>query len=176
MPMTGPAAAAAATAATAAAPRLSGDWQSVGILLLLYTLQGIPMVRAILPLVACARCLLLLLPPLSTAARGDGGDGECMTVWAAQGLAAALGLSLKMRGASYADMATLSFMSWPYSLKLLWAPVVDALWVRQRPRAHALQHGEMADPAVRAAKVVGGASAAHDWLRSALCGACSRGD
>jgi hypothetical protein len=43
------------------------------------------------------------------------------------GLASSIPLLLLSRGASYADQALYSFSSYPYSLKWLWAPVVDAL-------------------------------------------------
>ena len=64
------------------------------MLLLLYTLQGIPM-----------------------------------------GLAGALQLSVKVRGGSYLDVGTMKWMVLPYSMKLLWAPIVDAVWVCCVPRA-----------------------------------------
>ena len=45
------------------------------------------------------------------------------------GLASAVPLFLASAGrASYSDLALFSISVWPYSLKLLWAPVVDALY------------------------------------------------
>ena len=43
------------------------------------------------------------------------------------GLASSIPLLLSSRGVSYADQALYSFSSYPYSLKWLWAPVVDAV-------------------------------------------------
>ncbi|XP_037046503.1 acetyl-coenzyme A transporter 1 [Bradysia coprophila] len=42
------------------------------------------------------------------------------------GLAAAIPMLLQNRGASYKDQAEFSFAYWPFSLKLLWAPIVDS--------------------------------------------------
>lgn len=76
--------------ADAGAPRLDlrGDRRSLALLLLLYTLQGVPM-----------------------------------------GLAASVSFLLHERGASLAAQGVFSFVSWPFSLKVLWAPLVDSLYV-----------------------------------------------
>ena len=42
------------------------------------------------------------------------------------GMSAVFPLLLKDQGASYSDLARFSFCSWPFALKLLWAPLVDA--------------------------------------------------
>lgn len=68
---------------------LSGESRNIALLLLLYTLQGIPM-----------------------------------------GLSAVLPLILKERGVSYSDLATFSLNSYPFSLKLLWAPIVDVAYFK----------------------------------------------
>ncbi|GLE10120.1 hypothetical protein PINS_up022115 [Pythium insidiosum] len=65
------------------------DWSSLLLLLLLYTLQGIPM-----------------------------------------GLSASIPFILQEK-VGYADQATFSLVSWPFSLKLLWAPFVDSLYSRR---------------------------------------------
>lgn len=41
------------------------------------------------------------------------------------GMSAVFPLLLKERGASYSDLARFSLCSWPFALKLLWAPIVD---------------------------------------------------
>ncbi len=46
------------------------------------------------------------------------------------GLSSAVPMLLASRGASFSDQALFSLAPWPYSLKLLWAPVVDALWTQ----------------------------------------------
>ncbi|XP_055912515.1 acetyl-coenzyme A transporter 1 [Eupeodes corollae] len=45
------------------------------------------------------------------------------------GLIAAIPMLLQNRGASYKQQAEFSFAYWPFSLKLLWAPIVDSLYV-----------------------------------------------
>lgn len=42
------------------------------------------------------------------------------------GLTAAIPMILQNRGASYKQQAEFSFVYWPFSLKLLWAPIVDS--------------------------------------------------
>jgi len=46
------------------------------------------------------------------------------------GLAGSIPLILKSRNASYHDLAAFSLVSWPFSLKILWAPIVDAVYVK----------------------------------------------
>eukprot|EP00055_Hartaetosiga_balthica_P005647 m.16881 g.16881 ORF g.16881 m.16881 type:complete len:496 (-) comp4681_c0_seq2:165-1652(-) len=62
-------------------------WNYV-VLLLLYTLQGIPL-----------------------------------------GLAATIPMLLQDRSSNYSNQATFSLASWPFSLKLLWAPIVDSVFI-----------------------------------------------
>ncbi|KAF0298195.1 Acetyl-coenzyme A transporter 1 [Amphibalanus amphitrite] len=45
------------------------------------------------------------------------------------GLAAAIPMMLQNRGVTYSQQAEFSFAFWPFSLKLLWAPIVDACYV-----------------------------------------------
>ena len=47
------------------------------------------------------------------------------------GLLNALPLILSSRGVSYADQGTLSFASWPYAIKILWAPFVDSFYIEK---------------------------------------------
>ena len=67
---------------------LAGDWGAIGLLMLLYTLQGIPM-----------------------------------------GLSGSIPFLMQAKGVSMAEQAQFSTVSWPFSLKLLWAPLVDAVYV-----------------------------------------------
>lgn len=46
------------------------------------------------------------------------------------GLAGSIPLILQSRNVSYTDQAFFSFVFWPFSLKLLWAPLVDAVYVK----------------------------------------------
>ena len=76
-----------------ASASLRGDYGNIALLLVLYTLQGVPM-----------------------------------------GLAAAIPLLLHERGASYAEQALFSLVSWPFSLKILWAPLVDSCYSQRLGR------------------------------------------
>lgn len=50
------------------------------------------------------------------------------------GLSAAVPLLLQNRKVSYSDQALFSFVTWPFSLKLLWAPIVDSVFWRKMGR------------------------------------------
>lgn len=50
------------------------------------------------------------------------------------GLSAAVPLLLQNRKVSYSEQALFSFVTWPFSLKLLWAPIVDAVFWRRMGR------------------------------------------
>jgi PAT family acetyl-CoA transporter-like MFS transporter 1 len=45
------------------------------------------------------------------------------------GLAAAIPLILTNRHVSYKEQAGFSFAYWPFSIKLLWAPIVDSVFI-----------------------------------------------
>ena len=45
------------------------------------------------------------------------------------GLAAAIPLILTNRNVSYKQQAEFSFAYWPFSIKLLWAPIVDSIFI-----------------------------------------------
>uniref|UniRef100_A0A8D0HDV1 Acetyl-coenzyme A transporter 1 n=1 Tax=Sphenodon punctatus TaxID=8508 RepID=A0A8D0HDV1_SPHPU len=47
------------------------------------------------------------------------------------GLAGSIPLILQSKNVSYRDQAFFSFVFWPFSLKLLWAPMVDAVYFRR---------------------------------------------
>uniref|UniRef100_A0A1B6CC51 Major facilitator superfamily (MFS) profile domain-containing protein n=1 Tax=Clastoptera arizonana TaxID=38151 RepID=A0A1B6CC51_9HEMI len=47
------------------------------------------------------------------------------------GLSAAVPMLLQNRGISYTQQAEFSFAFWPFSMKLLWAPIVDSLYVER---------------------------------------------
>lgn len=68
-------------------PMLPSDYSACAILLLLYTLQGVPM-----------------------------------------GLSASVPILLRELDVSYSDLAMFALCSWPFSLKLLWAPIVDSIY------------------------------------------------
>ncbi|XP_066541664.1 acetyl-coenzyme A transporter 1 [Hoplias malabaricus] len=47
------------------------------------------------------------------------------------GLAGSIPLIMQSKNVSYKDQAYFSFVFWPFSLKLLWAPLVDSLYIQQ---------------------------------------------
>jgi hypothetical protein len=47
------------------------------------------------------------------------------------GLTGSLPFILSSRKVSYADQGTFSFAFWPFSLKLLWAPIVDSVFFKK---------------------------------------------
>ncbi|XP_025208442.1 acetyl-coenzyme A transporter 1-like isoform X1 [Melanaphis sacchari] len=75
-------------------PNLKGDWLNFFLLMLLYTMQGIPL-----------------------------------------GIASAMPIILQSnKNVTYKDQALFSLVAWPFSLKLIWAPLVDALYVQKMGR------------------------------------------
>ena len=46
------------------------------------------------------------------------------------GLSASISFLLQEKGASLSDIGYFSFSSWPFSLKVIWAPIVDSLYFR----------------------------------------------
>ena len=47
------------------------------------------------------------------------------------GLRNSVPLVLQERGVSYTDQSKFSFASYPFSMKILWAPIVDAIFIRK---------------------------------------------
>lgn len=47
------------------------------------------------------------------------------------GLAGSIPLIMQSKNVSYKDQAYFSFVFWPFSLKLLWAPLVDSVYVKR---------------------------------------------
>lgn len=47
------------------------------------------------------------------------------------GLTASLPYILSSRNVSYSHQAVFSFASWPFAIKLLWAPIVDSLYIER---------------------------------------------
>jgi PAT family acetyl-CoA transporter-like MFS transporter 1 len=68
---------------------LSGDFWNILILLLLYTIQGIPI-----------------------------------------GLSGSVPILMKERGSSYASLSLFSMVSIPFSIKLIWAPIIDSVYFK----------------------------------------------
>ena len=47
------------------------------------------------------------------------------------GMAASIPMILQNKNVSYKQQAMFSFVYWPFSMKLLWAPIVDAAYFKQ---------------------------------------------
>lgn len=47
------------------------------------------------------------------------------------GLSSAVSILIAARGMNYSAQGTYSFVFWPFSIKLLWAPIVDSLYVKR---------------------------------------------
>ncbi|XP_074446048.1 acetyl-coenzyme A transporter 1 isoform X2 [Larus michahellis] len=88
-----------------------------------------------------AEALLLPPPPPEASSRGARGCRAelgsillLLVLYVLQGiplgLAGSVPLILQSKSASYTDQAFFSFVFWPFSLKLLWAPLVDAVYLR----------------------------------------------
>lgn len=73
-----------------AKPNLKGDWLNFFLLILLYTIQGLPLGLAIaLPIIFQSKKIV-----------------------------------------TYKEQAFFSLVAWPYSVKIIWAPIVDSLYVQ----------------------------------------------
>ena len=47
------------------------------------------------------------------------------------GLAGCIPIIMMSKKASFSDQGTFSFVLWPFSLKLLWAPIVDSIFIKR---------------------------------------------
>ena len=47
------------------------------------------------------------------------------------GMAASIPLIIQTYGVTWSQQATFSFAFWPFSLKLLWAPIIDSLFIKK---------------------------------------------
>lgn len=104
-------------AAVTEVPPKSHDRWNYALLLLLYTLQGIPIgLSASIPFLIQEKIKLMA----SAAAVADAATGVMTT--AVAGAATTTSTSI------YNANAIFALCSWPFSLKLLWAPIVDALY------------------------------------------------
>jgi PAT family acetyl-CoA transporter-like MFS transporter 1 len=95
------------------------DRWNYALLIVLYTLQGIPMgLSASIPFLLQEK--ISKLASMSAAAEG------VSAATAVGGIAASASASA---AASYNANAIFALCSWPFSLKLLWAPIVDACYI-----------------------------------------------
>lgn len=103
-----------------------GDRYNYALLIVLYTLQGIPMgLSASIPFLIQQKIKLMA----SMAASAAGANAAETLAYDAVGSAAAHASKL-----SYNANAIFALCSWPFSLKLLWAPIVDSVFFKKLGR------------------------------------------
>eukprot|EP00980_Cylindrotheca_fusiformis_P014316 scaffold3821_cov127-Cylindrotheca_fusiformis.AAC.6 len=99
------------------------DRFNYALLIVLYTLQGIPMgLSASIPFLLQEKIGKMSQLAGAAAAASD------VATSAAAGSAAS---AASIQAASYKANAIFALCSWPFSLKLLWAPIVDAIYFKQ---------------------------------------------
>ncbi|GMH96500.1 hypothetical protein TrST_g12596 [Triparma strigata] len=97
------------------------DWPNYCLLIVLYTLQGIPMgLSATIPLLIQQRFATIAKAAATAAAATS-------TVTSPETVAALQSVDVSS-GTLYNAQAMFALCSWPFSLKLLWAPLVDAIF------------------------------------------------
>ena len=100
------------------------DTYNYALLIALYTLQGIPMgLSASIPFLIQQKVKLIAAAAASAAASA--------TTGAAVNTAANVASSHDIAKIAYNAQAIFALCSWPFSLKLLWAPIVDAVFIRK---------------------------------------------
>lgn len=101
------------------------DRYNYALLIILYTLQGIPMgLSASIPFLIQQK--VKMMTTMAAAASASGGGASAAGAAAAMGSAAAHSAKL-----SYNANAIFALCSWPFSLKLLWAPIVDSIFLKR---------------------------------------------
>ena len=96
------------------------DFFNYALLIVLYTLQGIPMgLSASIP--------FLIQQKMKTLAAAAAAAAAGSAATASTAASAVVGSA----AASYNANALFALCSWPFSLKLLWAPIVDAIFFRR---------------------------------------------
>jgi len=109
-----------------------GDALNYALLIILYTIQGIPMgLSASIPFLIQQKAKQLAAEAAVAAATAAGAAGAAAAS-AAAGSLSAPGAATAAAAAklSFNANAIFALCSWPFSLKLLWAPIVDACFVR----------------------------------------------
>ena len=107
------------------------DRWNYAILICLYTLQGIPMgLSASIPFLIQQK-LKLLSGSASAAAARTLAESASHVVAAAAASSSGSSSAASAARLSYTANAIFSLCSWPFSLKLLWAPIVDALFLKR---------------------------------------------
>jgi len=121
------------TATSAAGADDHDDRWNYALLLALYTLQGIPMgLSASIPFLIQQKVKVLAEAAAATASHVAAAAGEAATETASTHATAAAAVHHpSVAKMAYNAQAIFALCSWPFSLKLLWAPVVDAVFFRR---------------------------------------------
>ncbi|KAG7363521.1 acetyl-coa transporter [Nitzschia inconspicua] len=107
---------------TSVDPEEHSDRFNYALLIVLYTLQGIPMgLSASIPFLLQEK-----IQKMAAAAASLGTAASAAATGSAHAVAAA-----EAARASYNANAIFALCSWPFSLKLLWAPIVDAIYFKR---------------------------------------------
>jgi len=112
-------------------PLEQDDRYNYALLIALYTLQGIPLgLSASIPFLIQQKVKAIAEAiALSAATSATSTDTITITAAAAATILSESGASVSK--ISYNAQAIFSLVSWPFSLKLLWAPIVDAIFLRR---------------------------------------------
>lgn len=103
-----------------------GDRYNYALLIALYTVQGIPMgLSASVPFLIQQKVKLLASRAGAAAAAGATASA------AAAEAASVAGSHQNLARLQYDAQAIFALCSWPFSLKLLWAPIVDAVYLKR---------------------------------------------
>jgi len=101
------------------------------LLIVLYTLQGIPLgLSASIPFLIQQKVKALAVASAAAATTFSSGDSSATVSAGVNAAAAAAAASAN----SYNAQAIFALCSWPFSLKLLWAPIVDAIFWKRMGR------------------------------------------
>ncbi len=104
------------------------DTYNYALLIALYTLQGIPLgLSASIPFLIQQKVKLLAESAANLSASGT---AQALTEAASQQAHHVVN-SAEVAKAAYNAQAIFALCSWPFSLKLLWAPIVDAVFIRK---------------------------------------------
>lgn len=111
------------------------DSLNYALLIALYTLQGIPMgLSASIPFLIQQKVKVmaeaLAASAATTAAANAASAGATAAASAASAASSSTAASASITKMAYNAQAIFALCSWPFSLKLLWAPIVDAIYIK----------------------------------------------
>jgi len=111
------------------------DTYNYALLIALYTLQGIPMgLSASIPFLIQQKVKTLASLATTTAASTAADGAVKAGTAAAASIASSASAHADITKMAYNAQAIFALCSWPFSLKLLWAPIVDACFLKRYGR------------------------------------------